>query len=89
MFKTPPPSEHTHFLVLPTQNCSGGLHVQVNVLDEVYNPNLREAIKTYSQWPTIPQVIFAEGRPISLLIVLWTMILLEGEGWLHELLYLR
>lgn len=32
------------------------LVVQVNVLDEVYNPNLREAIKTYSQWPTIPQV---------------------------------
>lgn len=32
------------------------LVVQVNVLDEVYNPNLREAIKTFSQWPTIPQV---------------------------------
>ena len=30
----------------------------MNVLDEVYNPNLREAIKTYSQWPTIPQVSF-------------------------------
>jgi len=28
----------------------------VNVLDEVYNPGLREAIKTYSQWPTIPQL---------------------------------
>ena len=28
----------------------------VNVLDEVYNPGLREAIKQYSQWPTIPQV---------------------------------
>lgn len=28
----------------------------VNVLDEVYNPGLREAIKEYSQWPTIPQV---------------------------------
>ena len=28
----------------------------VNVLDEVYNPGLREAIKAYSQWPTIPQV---------------------------------
>ena len=30
--------------------------MQVNVLDEQYNPNLREAIKTYSEWPTIPQV---------------------------------
>lgn len=28
----------------------------VNVLDEVYNPGLREALKAYSQWPTIPQV---------------------------------
>lgn len=28
----------------------------VNVLDEQFNPGLREAIKTYSQWPTIPQV---------------------------------
>lgn len=28
----------------------------VNVLDDVYNPGLREAIKEYSQWPTIPQV---------------------------------
>lgn len=27
----------------------------VNVLDDVYNPGLREAIKTYSAWPTIPQ----------------------------------
>ncbi len=30
----------------------------VNVLDETYNPGLREAIKAYSQWPTIPQVVF-------------------------------
>ncbi|GFH11256.1 glutaredoxin domain-containing protein [Haematococcus lacustris] len=28
----------------------------VNVLDEVHNPGLRDVIKTYSQWPTIPQV---------------------------------
>jgi glutaredoxin-related protein len=27
----------------------------VNVLDEVHNPGLRETIKTFSQWPTIPQ----------------------------------
>ena len=26
------------------------------MLDEIYNPGLREAIKTYSAWPTIPQV---------------------------------
>lgn len=29
----------------------------VNVLDEIHNPGLREAIKQYSQWPTIPQVL--------------------------------
>jgi glutaredoxin-related protein len=28
----------------------------VNVLDDFHNPGLREAIKVYSQWPTIPQV---------------------------------
>lgn len=28
----------------------------VNVLDEFHNPGLREAIKAYSQWPTIPQL---------------------------------
>ena len=28
----------------------------VNVLDEHHNPGLREAIKVYSDWPTIPQV---------------------------------
>lgn len=28
----------------------------VDVLDEVYNPGVREAIKSYSQWPTIPQL---------------------------------
>ncbi len=26
------------------------------MLDEFHNPGLREAIKSYSQWPTIPQV---------------------------------
>lgn len=31
----------------------------VNVLDEVYNPGLREAIKEYSAWPTIPQLYVA------------------------------
>ena len=28
----------------------------VNVLDDVYNPGLREELKAFSQWPTIPQV---------------------------------
>jgi Grx4 family monothiol glutaredoxin len=33
----------------------------VNVLDEEHNPGLRDAIKQYSQWPTIPQV-FVNGE---------------------------
>ena len=36
----------------------------VNVLDEFYNPGLREAIKVYSDWPTIPQV-YANGEFIG------------------------
>ena len=31
----------------------------VNVLDEQYNPGLREGIKEYSAWPTIPQLYVA------------------------------
>lgn len=33
----------------------------VDVLDEVYNPGVREAIKSYTQWPTIPQASHAWG----------------------------
>lgn len=32
------------------------------MLDDVYNPGLREAIKEYSAWPTIPQVGCCWGR---------------------------
>ena len=31
------------------------------MLDEVYNPGLRDAIKAYSQWPTIPQ-LYVDGE---------------------------
>ncbi|KAF5833488.1 thioredoxin-like protein [Dunaliella salina] len=36
----------------------------VNVLDEVHNPGLRDAIKNYSQWPTIPQ-LYMKGEFIG------------------------
>lgn len=36
----------------------------VNVLDELYNPGLREAIKAYSAWPTIPQ-LYVKGEFIG------------------------
>lgn len=46
-------------LTMLTAACSSGEapHFQVvNVLDEQFNPGLRDAIKAFSQWPTIPQV---------------------------------
>ena len=46
-------------LLLPSAAQSGAEFEVVNVLDEVYNPGLREAIKTYSAWPTIPQARMA------------------------------
>eukprot|EP00873_Tetraselmis_striata_P016011 jgi/Tetstr1/436275/TSEL_025117.t1 len=33
----------------------------VNVFDEVHNPGLREAIKSFSAWPTIPQ-LYVDGE---------------------------
>ena len=36
----------------------------VNVLDERYNPGVREAVKQYAQWPTIPQV-YVKGEFIG------------------------
>ncbi|CAI5961340.1 unnamed protein product [Closterium sp. NIES-65] len=36
----------------------------LNVLDEDHNPGIREGIKEYSQWPTIPQ-IFVNGEFIG------------------------
>lgn len=44
------------YKVLSMLNELGANYEVLNVLDEVYNPGLREAIKEYSQWPTIPQV---------------------------------
>ena len=45
-------------LTMLTAACSkSSLNFQVvNVLDEQFNPGLRDAIKAFSQWPTIPQV---------------------------------
>lgn len=36
----------------------------VDVLDEEYNPGLRETLKTYSSWPTFPQ-IFVGGELVG------------------------
>ena len=34
----------------------GAAYETVDVLDEKYNPGVREAVKAYSAWPTLPQV---------------------------------
>ena len=40
------------------------------MLDEQYNPGLREAIKMYSEWPTIPQVCQQGAKVVGSAIVL-------------------
>jgi Grx4 family monothiol glutaredoxin len=47
-------------MVLNLEECGVDYEV-VNVLDATYNPGLREEIKTYSAWPTIPQ-LYAHGE---------------------------
>jgi len=49
------------FKVLSLLNSAKVDYEVVNVFDEVHNPGLREAIKTYSTWPTIPQV-YVDGE---------------------------
>jgi Grx4 family monothiol glutaredoxin len=51
---------HKVLTILTETAGSSGFEV-VNVLDDVYNPGLRDAIKEYSQWPTIPQV-YVDGE---------------------------
>merc|ERR1740122_777432 len=36
----------------------------VNVMDEVANPGVRDGVKEYSNWPTIPQ-LFVNGELIG------------------------
>mmetsp|Transcript_27169 Transcript_27169/g.76643 ORF Transcript_27169/g.76643 Transcript_27169/m.76643 type:complete len:121 (+) Transcript_27169:442-804(+) len=54
----------------------------VNVFDEVYNPGLREAIKSFSEWPTIPQ-LYVRGEFVGGADILVEM---HDKGELQELL---
>jgi len=47
--------------VLTILNEQGVDYEVLNVLDEDHNPGLRETIKQYSQWPTIPQ-LYVKGE---------------------------
>ncbi|KAJ7548282.1 hypothetical protein O6H91_07G005700 [Diphasiastrum complanatum] len=61
--RTSPQCRFSH-RVLTILNEQGVEYETLNVLDEEYNPGLREAIKAYSQWPTIPQV-YVKGEFIG------------------------
>lgn len=54
----------------------------INVLDEFHNPGLRDAIKAYSQWPTIPQ-LYVEGEFVGGADIVEQMV---GTGELQQLL---
>ena len=66
--------------LLPFQ--SGSDFEVVNVLDEQYNPGLRDTIKAYSQWPTIPQ-LYVGGEFVGGADIVEEM---HGSGELRSLL---
>ena len=53
----------------------------VDVLDEQYNPGVREAIKTYSQWPTIPQVCLVASKILATILI--AALLLHAMTCIH------
>lgn len=61
--RTSPECGFSHH-VLTLLNESKVEYDTVNVMDEIHNPGLREALKIYSQWPTIPQV-YVDGEFIG------------------------
>jgi len=70
------------FKVLSLLNACKVDYEVVNVFDEVYNPGLREAIKSFSEWPTIPQ-LYVRGEFVGGADILVEM---HDKGELQELL---
>lgn len=52
------------------------------MLDEFHNPGLRDTIKSYSQWPTIPQ-LYVNGEFVGGADIVEQLI---GSGEMAELL---
>mmetsp|Transcript_11199 Transcript_11199/g.33595 ORF Transcript_11199/g.33595 Transcript_11199/m.33595 type:complete len:325 (+) Transcript_11199:332-1306(+) len=68
--------------VLTLLNASRVEYEVVNVLDDIHNPGLRETLKTFSQWPTIPQ-LYVDGEFVGGADILVEM---AGKGELNPLL---
>ncbi|KAL4540741.1 hypothetical protein Ndes2526B_g03471 [Nannochloris sp. 'desiccata'] len=62
--RTEPACGFSHKALTILSEVAGQEFEVVNVLDEIYNPGVRDAIKNYTQWPTIPQV-FVRGEFIG------------------------
>lgn len=59
--RTEPACGFSHKALTILSEVAGADFEVVNVLDEIYNPGVRDAVKQYTQWPTIPQV-FIDGE---------------------------
>lgn len=62
--RTEPACGFSHKALTILSQVAGQEFEVVNVLDEIYNPGVRDAVKQYTQWPTIPQV-FVNGEFIG------------------------
>ena len=73
------------FKVLTLLNEARTDYEVVDVLDEQYNPGVREAIKTYSQWPTIPQVwlVTLQSTELTLYICQTSYVQSPAQRHLH------
>ena len=80
--RTEPACGFSHKAVTILNEVAGQEYEVVNVLDEIYNPGVRDAIKEYTQWPTIPQV-FVDGEFIGGSDILEQM---HSSGELKEML---
>jgi Grx4 family monothiol glutaredoxin len=70
------------YQMLTTLNTLKTEYEVVNVLDEQYNPGLRDAIKEFSAWPTIPQ-LYIKGEFVGGADIVQEM---AANGELAELL---
>ena len=80
--RTEPACGFSHKALTILTEVAGSDFEVVNVLDEIYNPGVRDAVKQYTQWPTIPQV-FVGGEFVGGSDILEQM---HGNGELRQML---